>query len=379
MTIQGKEGSVGDGLTGLAPERAQGEAILVKQVETVRVLLQQEAARRVVAAAARHRASPDRVGREGLPLRGQKLVLKAAARVGGEEDELRADRRHLAALVQPERRRVLAPQVGALLPRPRRRKGGEGLFLFGCLRPDQVVVRRIPAAPMRRDRPRTPSSSCGPRTNAPAPCVKGWDDNRCMSWKRLSLRAATAWDGSRRSSCRARDARPAASSGATLRSRWRPAGSGRDPHVGPGRSSPSPRSSRDDRRGRRRPWAFRPGGARFRGSRAEGLHRTKAAILAGDVLEQIVSKPFNTVAGSFNDILDYNGYTEAQGQVKDAAGNVLSVTDPAYAKFGRSVTCENVYMPQQIGNSLTTVFIRVTVRVSYGGSELVSLTRLVSQ
>ena len=112
-------------------------------------------------------------------------------------------------------------------------------------------------------------------------------------------------------------------------------------------------------------------------AQADGLHRTKAAILAGDLLEQIISKPFNPVAGSFNDILDYNGYTEAQGQVKDAAGTAL--TDPAYAKFSRSVTCENVYMPQQIGNSLTTVFIRVTVKVSYGGTELVKVTRLVSQ
>jgi len=114
---------------------------------------------------------------------------------------------------------------------------------------------------------------------------------------------------------------------------------------------------------------------------ADGLHRTKAAILAGDLLEQIVSKPFNPIAGSLNDILDYNGYTEAQGQVKDATGNVF--TDSAYAKFSRSVTCETVWMPSQTGTwqgqPLSIVFIRVTVKVYYGGSELISLTRLVSQ
>jgi prepilin-type N-terminal cleavage/methylation domain-containing protein len=111
-------------------------------------------------------------------------------------------------------------------------------------------------------------------------------------------------------------------------------------------------------------------------AQAEGLHRTKAAILAGDLLEEIVSKPFNPVAGSFNDISDYNGYAEAQGQVKDTAGNVL--TDPAYAKFSRSVSCENVYVPQQAG-TYSPIFIRVTVKVYYGGTELVSLTRLVSR
>ncbi|MDO8303049.1 MAG: type II secretion system protein [Sedimentisphaerales bacterium] len=111
-------------------------------------------------------------------------------------------------------------------------------------------------------------------------------------------------------------------------------------------------------------------------AQAEGLHRTKAAILAGDLLEQIVSKPFNTVAGSFNDILDYNGYTELQGQIKDSAGNVF--TDPAYAKFSRSATCDYIYPPWQAA-TYSSVFIQVTVKVSYGGSELISLTRLVSQ
>jgi prepilin-type N-terminal cleavage/methylation domain-containing protein len=102
---------------------------------------------------------------------------------------------------------------------------------------------------------------------------------------------------------------------------------------------------------------------------ADGMHRTIAAKLAGDLLEQIVSKPFSSISA-------YNGYTEAQGQVKDAAGNVF--TDRAYAKFGRSVTCENIYLAQQAG-TLPSVFIRVTIRVTYGGSELVSLKRLVSQ
>lgn len=104
-------------------------------------------------------------------------------------------------------------------------------------------------------------------------------------------------------------------------------------------------------------------------AQADGLHRTKAALLAGDLLEQIVSKPYSSIAA-------YNGYTEAQGQVKDAAGNVY--TDPVYAKFSRSVSCDYIYAAQQAG-TYSSVFIRVTVKVYYGGSELISLTRLVSQ
>jgi prepilin-type N-terminal cleavage/methylation domain-containing protein len=104
-------------------------------------------------------------------------------------------------------------------------------------------------------------------------------------------------------------------------------------------------------------------------AQADGLHRAKAAILAGDLLEQIVSKPYGSIAA-------YNGYTEAQGQVKDSWGNVF--TDPAYANFSRKAFCDYVYMPQQAG-TYSSVFIRVTVKVYYSGSELVSVTRLVSQ
>jgi prepilin-type N-terminal cleavage/methylation domain-containing protein len=99
---------------------------------------------------------------------------------------------------------------------------------------------------------------------------------------------------------------------------------------------------------------------------ADGIHRTIAAQLAGDLLEQIVSKPFSQVPGPLNDILDYNGYTETKGQIKDAAGNVL--TDSAYANFSRGVSCAYVKVAQQQTNEdLSTdvsVFISVTVRVS---------------
>jgi prepilin-type N-terminal cleavage/methylation domain-containing protein len=102
---------------------------------------------------------------------------------------------------------------------------------------------------------------------------------------------------------------------------------------------------------------------------ADGIHRTMAAKLAGDLLEQIASKPFSTISS-------YNGYTETQGQIKNVSGNVF--TDPAYSKFSRSVSCSYVYTAQQAG-TLPSVFILVTVKVSYEGGQLISLTRLVSQ
>jgi prepilin-type N-terminal cleavage/methylation domain-containing protein len=101
---------------------------------------------------------------------------------------------------------------------------------------------------------------------------------------------------------------------------------------------------------------------------ADGIHKTLAGKLAGDLLEKIASRPFGEI------IPNWNGYTEARGQVKDSAGSTY--TDPVYAKFSRRATCELMQWP---GSSLPKVFILVTVRVSYGDSELVCLTRLVSQ
>lgn len=100
----------------------------------------------------------------------------------------------------------------------------------------------------------------------------------------------------------------------------------------------------------------------------EGMRRTLAAKLAGDLMEEIVNTPFNQ-------ILDvYNGYTEPQGQVKDASGSVF--TDSNYAFFSREAICEYVYMPQESGET-EPKFIRATVRVYYRGREIVAASRLM--
>ena len=109
------------------------------------------------------------------------------------------------------------------------------------------------------------------------------------------------------------------------------------------------------------------GGAR---ARAEGMHRTLAAKLASDLMEQILVTPYADIVD------DYNGYSESQGQVKDATGTVF--TDPSYANFSRDASCAYVYVPPQDG-SVEPNFILITVRVYYSGRRIVTLNRLICE
>ena len=104
--------------------------------------------------------------------------------------------------------------------------------------------------------------------------------------------------------------------------------------------------------------------------RAEGKHITLGEKLASDLMEQIVNTPFEDIVNN------YDGYSEAQGQVKDATGTVF--TGSNYANFSRNVNCQNVYMPQESG-AVSSKFIRVTVRVYYSGKEIASINRLVGE
>ena len=109
------------------------------------------------------------------------------------------------------------------------------------------------------------------------------------------------------------------------------------------------------------------GGAR---ARAEGMHRTLAAKLASDLMEQILVTPYENIVDS------YNGYSESQGQVKDATGTVF--TDLSYANFSRDASCAYVYVSPQSG-SVEPNFILITVRVYYSGSRIVTLNRLICE
>jgi len=125
--------------------------------------------------------------------------------------------------------------------------------------------------------------------------------------------------------------------------------------------------------------------------RAEGIHRTLAARLASDLMEEILRLPFHDPngsgydfspgpdAGDLDNIDDYHGYMEEQGQVKDATGAVF--TDPMYANFSRKVECDYTYVPPQPEESepAKCEFIRITVKVDYNGKEMAAISRLVSE
>jgi prepilin-type N-terminal cleavage/methylation domain-containing protein len=127
--------------------------------------------------------------------------------------------------------------------------------------------------------------------------------------------------------------------------------------------------------------------------RAEGMRRTLSAKLASNLIEQIVNEPFHDPDGSsydynpgpdegeisfdqYDNIDDFDGYSESQGQVKDAAGTVF--TDPFYNNFSRNVTCEYVYTPQESGTTAPK-FILITVQVQYNGKQMASISRLASE
>ena len=102
----------------------------------------------------------------------------------------------------------------------------------------------------------------------------------------------------------------------------------------------------------------------------EGMRRTLAAKLASDLIEEIINTPFEEIVG------DYDGYSEALGQIKDAEGEIFS--DSNYANFSRNVTCEYVYVPQESG-TLTPKFILVTVQVNYSDKPIATINRLISE
>ena len=102
----------------------------------------------------------------------------------------------------------------------------------------------------------------------------------------------------------------------------------------------------------------------------EGMHRTLAAKLANDLLEQIVATPYDSIVATYN-------YAEPQGQLKDASGTIF--TDPMYADFSRNVTCVNVYVEQQGDEEPPCFFIFATVQVYYKGAQIATVNRLISE
>ncbi len=98
------------------------------------------------------------------------------------------------------------------------------------------------------------------------------------------------------------------------------------------------------------------------------MRRTLGAKLAGDLLEEIISTPFDQI------LTGYDGYAETQGQVKDANG--IAFTDSNYDNFSRDVSCEYVRVPQE-SETGESKFIRVTVRVYYSDKQIALINRLI--
>jgi len=116
--------------------------------------------------------------------------------------------------------------------------------------------------------------------------------------------------------------------------------------------------------------------------------RTLATSLAQEMMEEVLSRPFEDPQGSsepgpepeevsrdqFDNIDDYDGYFEAVGEVVNMDGQV--VDDPAAVGLSRQVSATYVYVSGQ-DTSEPPTFIRVKVEVHYRGQAVVTLTRLV--
>jgi len=123
------------------------------------------------------------------------------------------------------------------------------------------------------------------------------------------------------------------------------------------------------------------------GIEQEDARRSLASMLASEMMEEILAKPFDDPQGggsagpeagessrsNFDNIDDYDGYSESAGAIADMAGTAL--TEPAATDLSRHVTVDYVYVSgQDTGESAS--FVRITVQVQYLGEEVLAITRL---
>ncbi|MCY2931996.1 MAG: prepilin-type N-terminal cleavage/methylation domain-containing protein [Planctomycetota bacterium] len=115
---------------------------------------------------------------------------------------------------------------------------------------------------------------------------------------------------------------------------------------------------------------------------------TLAVALAEELMEEILSKPFadpngvqtpgpeagETGRSLYDNIDDYHGYSEADGQIKDVNG--VACTGLLAKGLSRGALAEYVYLFGQ-STAQSPSIIRVTVTVSYKGRAVSTLQRLV--
>ncbi len=126
--------------------------------------------------------------------------------------------------------------------------------------------------------------------------------------------------------------------------------------------------------------------AAARNERADG-RRTVAVCLANEIMEEIISKPFDDPDGKsavgpesgestrseFDNIDDYHRYEEKAGAIVDGTGTLAG--DPLAGDLSRHVTTTYIYVSGQ-DMSDSPDFVRVEVTVRRKGLPLVTLTRL---
>jgi hypothetical protein len=120
------------------------------------------------------------------------------------------------------------------------------------------------------------------------------------------------------------------------------------------------------------------------------VDQAAAVNLAEALMEEILSKPFYDPQGAsspgpesgetnrslFDNIDDYDNYSESAGAMVDSSGEAIS--DASLSTYGRSVDVSYTYVPgQDTGEDPT--FATVTVTVTSGEKTVHTLTRLVSQ
>ena len=120
----------------------------------------------------------------------------------------------------------------------------------------------------------------------------------------------------------------------------------------------------------------------------EDASQCLAGTLASEMMEEILSKPFDdpqgdSVAGpevgesnrgNFDNMDDYHGYVEAAGSITDAFGSVVS--DPAAYNLSRHVDVDYVWVSGQ-DTEATPTFLRITIEMQQSDQPLLHVTRLV--
>lgn len=126
-------------------------------------------------------------------------------------------------------------------------------------------------------------------------------------------------------------------------------------------------------------------------STSEEARQTVAVNLAQDLVEEILAKPFGDPdvkwgkepnpgqddeerREDWDDMDDYDGFSESAGQITSFNGSV--VTDPAAAIMTRHCWVKGVYVAGQ-DTSENPTFLQIIVEVRYRGDTLVKLSRLV--